>query len=644
MAPCARPGWPTARRAAGPPSARCRTSIRTSLPASPPHRPPGAARPAGLRARSRPPRARRRRRPTGLRFHRARCESPVSSPGNRCAPGIRDCRRHPSAPGRRGADGNLVYLGRNDFQVKIRGFRIELGEIEARLAACAGVREAVVIVREDQPGERRLVAYVVATPEAMSGSTSDSAPTADRLRAALSASLAAHMVPSAFIVLERMPLTPNRTLNRSSLPAPDLAALADGDLDDAPHAGLETALAAIWQDLLHLERVGRHADFFALGGHSLLAMRLVSRVRDATGLELSLRDIFGEPTLARMAVTLAQAGALALPPLLPVARDGALALSLAQQRLWLISQVDDAASSAYHLASALHLRGPLRADALCAALGRIVARHESLRTTFPERDGQPVQAIAAPAGAFALRHHDLRAIPVAGRDAALARIGEAEASQAFDLAHGPLIRGQLLCLADEEHVLLVTQHHLITDGWSVGIMVRELSALYDAFSKGRADPLPPLLFQYADYAAWQRQWCDGAVQQGQANYWRQQLQGAPALLEVPTDRPRPARQSYAGGSVQFQLPLALSAAVRQLARQHDATLYMTLLAAWACLLARVGGQDDVVIGTPVANRRRGEFEGLIGFFVNTLAIRIRLDADPSVAELLAQVKTTMVNA
>src|SRR5471032_258296 len=394
MAPCARPGWPTARRAAGPPSARCRTSIRTSLPASPPHRPPGAARPAGLRARSRPPRARRRRRPTGLRFHRARCESPVSSPGNRCAPGIRDCRRHPGDLGRWGADGNLVYLGRNDFQVKIRGFRIELGEIEARLAACAGVREAVVIAREDQPGERRLVAYVVATPEAMSGSTSDSAPTADRLRAALSASLAAHMVPSAFIVLERMPLTPNGKLDRSSLPAPDLAALADGDLDDAPHAGLETALAAIWQDLLHLERVGRHADFFTLGGHSLLAVRMVSRIAQELGREVPLRVLFGAPELARYAAAIDALARTSVPGNLAAVRAGGSAAPL-----FLIHPGEGDIGYAYRLAPAIDPDIPVYA---LAASGFMA--HEAVLTSvqaMAQRYREAIQAVQ-PSGPYRL--------------------------------------------------------------------------------------------------------------------------------------------------------------------------------------------------------------------------------------------------
>ena len=525
--------------------------------------------------------------------------------------------------------GNIEFIGRNDFQVKLRGFRIELGEIETRLAACAGVRQALVMARDDIAGDKRLVAYLTA----QEGVTLDAA----TLRAELARHLADFMLPAAFVVLDTFLLTPNGKVDRKALPAPDRAAVVVRDYE-APRGAMEETVARIWQALLKLERVGRQDHFFELGGHSLLAVQLMARLRQELGRELGLRELFLHPTLCDFAAAAENAGAAAGARIAPVDRCLPPPLSFAQQRLWFLDQLDHAAGAAYHMPGALHLRGALDTAALKAALNRIVARHESLRTTFADINGQTVQVIAAPAVGFTLGEHDLSHLSGPARDAALADISSAEAARPFDLSAGPLIRGQLLRLSEAEHALLITQHHIISDGWSMGVLVREISTLYAAFTQGRDDPLPPLAIQYADYAVWQRGWLRGEALRAQTAFWKEQLNGAPALLELPTDHPRPARKSYAGGSVPLHLDADVTTALKALGQKHQTTLFMTLLAGWAALLARLSGQDDVVIGTPVANRQRTEVEDLIGFFVNTLALRVKLDGTPTVAQLLAQVK------
>ncbi|MDV0440742.1 non-ribosomal peptide synthetase [Xanthomonas sacchari] len=532
-------------------------------------------------------------------------------------------------------DGNLQFLGRNDFQVKIRGFRIELGEIEAKLVACTGVEDAVVVAQTDGSGDARLVAYVVAADEGELQATA--------LRATLLRSLPDYMVPGAFVTLAALPLTPNGKLDRKALPAPDQDALASQDYQ-APIGEAESTIAAIWQELLDLERVGRHDHFFELGGHSLLAVRLVTRLRTTLGVDVTLRDVFAQPTPALLAGSIASAATTPQAGIVPVDREGAMPLSWAQQRLWFLDQLDHAAGAAYHIPAALRFSGALNRAALRASLDRIVARHENLRTTFVSVEGEPQQVIAPAESGFLLIEHDLRHLQGAEQEAAVAELSMGEARAPFDLAHGPLVRGRLLVLAEQEHVLLVTQHHIVSDGWSIGVLVREFSALYTAFHRGLTDPLPSLSIQYADYAAWQRQWLQGDVLQEQIDFWRHHLSGAPALLELPTDRPRPAVMSYAGDSVPVRVPRDLSRALHALAQRHGVTLFMTLLAGWAVLLSRLSGQHQVVIGSPVANRQRTEIEPLIGFFVNTLAFRVDLRDDPSVAALLAQVKATTLDA
>jgi amino acid adenylation domain-containing protein len=537
--------------------------------------------------------------------------------------------------GRLLADGNLEYLGRNDFQVKVLGFRIELGEIEACLVACAGVREAIVIAREDQPGDKRLVAYLLVAE--------GNAPSVAALRAQLEEQLAPYMVPSAFVMLDSFPLTSNGKLDRVALPVPGREALLAHDFE-APEGETETALALIWQDLLKLESVGRTDDFFALGGHSLLAVLLTSRVRQSFGVDLPLKDIFDAPTLSGLAATIARGSSTVGDVIVACDRSEALPLSWAQQRLWFLDQLDHAAGAAYNSPTGLRLCGVLNEGALQATLDRIMARHESLRTRFVLAEGQPVQVIATADIGFVLARHNLSGLTTDQQASEVTRISTEEANQAFDLGAGPLVRGRLLRIAPEEHVLLLTLHHIVTDGWSNHVLVREFSTLYAAYCEGQSDPLPPLAIQYADYAVWQRNWLQGEQFERQLGFWKAHLDDAPALLALPTDRPRPPVQSYAGGHAGLRLPAELVASLRTLSQRHGVSLFMTMLAGWSVLLARISGQDDVVIGTPIANRHRAETEGLIGFFVNTLALRVRLDAALSVEQLLAQVKDTTLAA
>src|SRR5471032_2178577 len=534
------------------------------------------------------------------------------------------------------ADGNIEYLGRNDDQVKIRGVRIELGEIEAALSNHEAVSEAVVLVREDQPGHPQLVAYF----------TEQVLLEAGELRAHLLSRLPDYMVPVAFVKLESLPLTANGKLDRKALPKPDLAALFTREYQ-APQGDTETTLAQIWADVLHVARVGRHDHFFELGGHSLLAMRMVSQVRQRLGVELALNDLFANAELAAVAEVLDQSmvqalarpGRSTLPDIQAAADDQDVPLSFAQQRLWFLAQLEGA-STAYNIPVGLRLNGRLDSDALQRALGRIVERHETLRSRFALDDAQgndePQVLIEPVERAFTLHRHDLRGQVQAQE--ALQHWIHTEASAPFDLAHGPLIRGRLIALADDQHALLLTLHHIVADGWSMGVLTRELMALYQAFRLGQRDPLLPLTLQYGDFARWQRRWLSGDILQQQTAYWQQALTGAPALLLLPTDRPRPAQQDYAGASVDIRLDERLTAGLKALSQRHGTTLYMTMMAAWSLLLSRLAGQTDVVIGSPVADRTRAEIEGLIGLFVNTLAIRIDTSAEPTVQALLAQVR------
>ncbi|WP_412136587.1 amino acid adenylation domain-containing protein [Burkholderia pseudomallei] len=560
-------------------------------------------------------------------------------------------------------DGSLEYLGRNDFQVKIRGFRIELGEIEAQLAKVAGVREVVVLAR-DSAAAVHDSATEHATPNALSPSLETSTATAAAtatatatatekrlvayykgdadvaaLRAQAAQHLPSYMVPSAYVRLDAWPLTPNGKLDRRALPEPADDAYARAEYE-APRGAREEALAAIWRDLLHVERVSRHDNFFELGGHSLLAVQLVSRLRQALSVEVALSTVFDAPVLSALASRLDDNTAEVLPPIPLAPRDGRIALSLAQQRLWFLTQLEGV-SEAYHMSGAVRLDGPLNREVLQRALNRIVMRHEALRTCFAREEGEPIQVIR-PHADLTVSYHDLREAEQSEQRAK--DLSQAHASAPFDLSRDLPVRVLLLQLADEAHVVQVVMHHIASDGWSVGVFLQELSALYGSFIAEQDDPLAPLPLQYADYAAWQRRWLASGQLEKQGAFWQTNLSGAPTLLELPTDRPRPPKQSHAGASVEVKLGAALSERVKRLSQRHGVTPYMTLLSSWAAVLSRLSGQEEVVIGSPVAGRNRTEVEALIGFFVNTLALRLDLSSEPTVGELLKRTKAQVLSA
>ncbi|HEV2736703.1 MAG TPA: amino acid adenylation domain-containing protein, partial [Longimicrobiaceae bacterium] len=529
-------------------------------------------------------------------------------------------------------EGELEFLGRVDSQVKVRGFRIEPGEVEAVLGAHPAVREAVVVVREEG-GDRRLVGYV--TP----GAGADLAPAG--LRSWLRERLPEHMIPSAFVQLERLPLTPSGKPDRRALPAPE--AWDGGAAYVAPRPPGEEVLAGIYAEVLRVERVGVDDGFFELGGHSLLATQAASRARQAFGVEVPLRMLFEAPTVAQLAgriEALHGNGASPAPPVGRVPRDGPLPLSFAQQRLWLLDRLEPG-SPAYNIPAAIRLRGRLDAAALRGSLDVLVRRHEVLRTTFAERGGAPVQVVHPPAP-VPLPVLDLRVHPAPEQEAL--RLAGEEALRPFDLARGPLLRGALLRLGDEDSVLLFTLHHEASDGWSTDVLVREVSEAYAALSRGEEPSLPELPVQYADFAVWQREYLSGEVLEAQLAYWRERLAGAPPLLEIPTDRPRSAGADARAASHAFVLSAEASERLRALSRREGATLFMTALAAWQMVLGRWSGQDDVVVGTPIAGRTRRETEGLIGFFVNMLALRTDLAEDPTWTGLLGRVREAALGA
>ncbi|HYR09198.1 MAG TPA: amino acid adenylation domain-containing protein, partial [Longimicrobium sp.] len=529
------------------------------------------------------------------------------------------------------ADGTLAYEGRLDAQVKIRGYRIELGEVDATLRRHAAVRDCAVVAREDAPGDRRLVAYVVGDADAES------------LRAHLRRSLPEYMVPVSFVAMDVLPLNANGKLDRRALPAPDFAGMADAYV--APRTPAEEVLAGIWAEMLRLERVGIHDNFFDVGGHSLLATRLMSRVGDVFGAAMSVRALFEAPTVAELAERVEAARTADAPRLAPVVRverTEAMPLSFAQERLWFLDQLQQG-SAFYNVPATLRLSGVLDAAALERALGEVVRRHEVLRSTLRERSGAAVQVIA-PFSGFVLPVEDLSSLDADERQLEAVRRAADEAVRPFDLAAGPLFRAALLRLADDEHVLLLTLHHAVTDGWSMGVLYREIAALYEAFADGRESPLGELPVQYADYAAWQREQLSGEALDRELAWWKSRLAGAPALLELPTDHPRPAVQSYRGANEPVELGADLLAPLQALARAEGATMYMVLLAAFQVLLGRYAGSEDVVVGSPIAGRTRPEVEELIGFFVNTLVLRTDLSGDPAFREVLRRVRTSTLGA
>ena len=530
-------------------------------------------------------------------------------------------------------DGVLEFLGRLDHQVKLRGFRIELGEIESRLGFHEGVRQAVVVMRGEGSGAR-LVGYVAAE---------SAIPTVDSLRSWLGAGLPEYMVPGAFVFLEEFPRTGSGKVDRRALPAPDLGEVPEGR---APSTPTEEIVATLFGEVLGLESVSAEDSFFELGGHSLLATQVISRIHKAFGVELPLRRLFESPTvaaLARVVSSARQGEGRSLPPLVRRPEDmGPPPLSYAQERLWFLDRLEPG-SSAYNMPMPLRLKGPLHREWLSATLAEVVRRHESLRTRFVELEGTPAQWIDPPPSNFPLPLADLTALPEEVRRRELTRCLSEDAVRPFDLARGPLLRCTLLRLDEEEHVAAVNQHHIVSDGWSLGILVREVSELYGAAS-ARDSVLDPLPVHYADYAVWQRSWLQGEELERQLEYWRERFAGVPGLLELPLDRPRPAVQRLEGARRSVTLSASLSARLISWSRSRGATPFMTLLSAFQVLLARWSGQLRVAVGTPIAGRAYGETESLIGFFVNTLALVGDCSGEPSFEEMVDRVRESALSA
>jgi amino acid adenylation domain-containing protein/thioester reductase-like protein len=548
------------------------------------------------------------------------------------------------------ADGAIEYLGRLDTQVKVRGFRIELGEIEIALSQHPAVREAAVVARMETQSPR-LFAYVVAP-------TGASAPTATELRTFLGAKLPDYMVPAAFVPLAALPLTPNGKVDRNALPAPDAGRPDLAAAYQAPRTPTEGKLAALWTDVLRLDRVGLHDDFFELGGHSLLATQILTRVRADFGVEVPLRRFFEAPTVAALAAAVEEQNAptavtsLSAAPLRPVPRDGPLPMSYGQETLWFLDQLEPG-NTTYNCPAAVRMTGPLEAEALRRTFELIVHRHESLRSTFKVQDDQLVVEIM-PRAPLPMAVTDLRNLSPTEREARARELADAEARKPFDLARGPMLRLSLLRLSDQDHIVLMTVHHIAYDGWSTGVLVHEFATLYRWLTEAvttrpslRAPhqlPLPPLAVQYPEWADWQRRWlADGLLDQ-QLAYWKERLRGVPPLLALPTDRPRPHVWTFRGATVPLHFPPSLVAQLRALGKQEGCTLFMTLLAAFEVLLHRYTGQDDICVGSPIANRNRVEVEGLIGFVVNTLVLRGDVSGNPTFRALMRRVRDTALGA
>ncbi|WP_278973153.1 non-ribosomal peptide synthetase, partial [Planktothrix agardhii] len=539
-------------------------------------------------------------------------------------------------------DGNIEYLGRIDNQVKIRGFRIELGEIETVLSQHSAVKTAIVIAREDETEQKRLVAYVVPQAEGISNPQEQSLLAVTELRQFLKAQLPEYMVPSAFVILESLPLTSNGKVDRRALPAPDFQS---EEQYVAPRNPIEEILASIWVKVLKVEQVGIHDNFFELGGHSLLATQLISRIRKSFKVEMPLRELFVAPTVAALAQVIKRVSEQEERtelPILPREKDTELPLSFAQTRLWFLDQFESD-SSFYNIPLALHLEGNLNQDVLIQSLEEICDRHEALRTNFISVDGVATQVIQTQTP-WTVNIVDLQHLSSSEQEIASQELTQNQAIQPFDLARDPLIRANLVILSETEHILLVCMHHIVSDGWSMGVFLQELTDLYNAYIQNQPSSLKPLPIQYGDYTLWQKQWLQGDILQRQLDYWQKQLADAPALLSLPTDRPRPAVQSFAGAHLPFTLSWELSQKLTQLTQEQGVTLFMTLLTAFDILLYRYTEQEDILIGTPITNRNRSELEGLIGFFVNTLVLRTDLSGNPSFNDLLIRVREMAMDA
>lgn len=537
-------------------------------------------------------------------------------------------------------DGTVEYIDRFDRQIKIRGFRVELAEIEATILEIPEVSQAAVELRPSATGDDQMVAFI-STDKAQKV-------TADHLRILrthLRNVLPEHMVPAAFRILETLPLLPNGKVDRQVLRSMEVSDREETAFVSPREMG-EEMLASLWREVLGVPALSVHDNFFQLGGDSLIATQLISRVRKLFQVELPVRIVFDAPTVSTMAAQIEKAisgeAQVQAPPIVPVDRNGDLVLSFGQERLWGIQQLDQS-SAAYNSTAGMRLLGRLNEQALQQALSEIVRRHEVLRTTFTYTDGRPRQVIH-PAQPADLMRVDLSSFSEESREKEIRRMVNQHSLLPFDLEHELPVRLKLIHVDDETNILLISMHHIVTDGWSQNIFAREFSILYDCFSHDRPSPLPELTIQYADFAAWQRQWLQGQVLENSLTYWRNQLANAPENLNFPTDYPRPERPAPSGSAIQWFHSSEQLERLKQLSRNEGTTLFMTLLTAYYIFLHQYTGQEDIVIGTDIANRNRVETENIIGFFVNNLALRVNLSGDPTVRELLDRVRTTALGA
>ncbi len=529
-------------------------------------------------------------------------------------------------------DGRIEFLGRFDRQVKLGGHRIELGEIESVLAGHRGIKQAAVILHADADGHQHLVAYL--TGGDLAG---DSRPSQAELRALLLRQLPEIMVPGTQIWLDDLPLTTSGKIDYKALPDPvgeqrSARSEVTGSRYEAPRDDVERSIAAVWQDVLNVDEIGVHDNFFELGGHSLMAIQMASRLRAALRREVTLRTVFESATVAELAERVRGAAGepVLIPPLRPAPRDGAIPLSFAQQRMWFFDQLNPGVI-AYHLSAAFRLSGDLSYRALHRAFNEVVRRHEVLRTNFAAVDGMPAQVITAS------RHIPLPVIDVSGvpgPEDAVRRLIIDEPREPVDLEHGSLLRTTLLRAGAADHVLLLTTHHIVSDSWSIGVLAREVGALYDAYRHGQASPLPALAVQYADFTLWQHGWLQGAMLDKQLSYWRAALAGAPPLMTLPSDRPRPALPTHRGAQTGFRLSREVSAGLKALSLDNDVTVFVTLLSAFSVLLRRWAGVEHVVLGVPVAGRNIPEVEPLIGVFANVTVLHAELSDEPRFSEVL----------
>jgi amino acid adenylation domain-containing protein len=548
-------------------------------------------------------------------------------------------------------DGNIEFLGRIDTQVKIRGYRIELGEIEAILQMHPAIRQNAVVVWDDNTGDKFMVAYL--EPEEGKGIEIRD------VRNFLADKLPGYMIPSSFVIMDILPLLPNGKVDRKALQPPEGGRSHSEAKYVPPRSPVESMLTEIWEQVLGIKRVGVYDNFFELGGHSLLATKVISRIRNVMKVEVPIRDLFENPTVAslsnRVEIVLKKDSGLEMPPLEPLPRnpdtgipDGDLLPSFSQQRLWFLDQLAPG-NLFYNLPMAVKLEGNLDVSALEYSLNEIVRRHASLRTTFKAKDGKPIQAIT-PEWVIELPVDDLTSMTNEEREQSVSQAIMSEAQRPFNLETGPLMRVRLLKLNNkndekqEAYVFVLVMHHIISDGWSMGVFINELAALYSAYTANMSIKLPELRIQYYDFAAWQQEWLQGDVLEKQLDYWRKQLANQPKLLSLPTDHPRPPIQTSRGDIEKFNLPADLSEKVKQLSRKENVTLFMFLLAVYQILLSRYSGQDDISVGTAIAGRNMTDTEALIGFFVNTLVMRTDLSGQPNFREVLKRVREVTLGA